>query len=89
MSINDIYEEGESSDDCAQRWASRCLAAEVRVKELDKVHAAAGRHLEAMGPCDDTGDHDDESHCEEFGCTYCNLDRMASAVDEKDDDPGE
>jgi len=58
-------------------------SARDKIEKLNKVHSAACRHLEAMGACDDTGDHDDESHAEVFGCTYCNLDRAASAVDEK------
>lgn len=63
----------------------------TRVAVLDKVHAAAIEHLVANGPCDNRDEADDHEggNCSESDCTYCALDRVASAVDEAPDQSGE
>lgn len=83
-SLNGFIQAQKISEFLDLRVGSQLVeSAKDKIEKLNKVHFAACRHLEAMGACDDTGDHDDESHAEVFGCTYCNLDRAASAVDEK------
>lgn len=45
---------------------------------LDRLLAAAGRYLEALGPCD--GALADEPECGDEKCLYCELNRVVTAI---------
>ena len=90
---NDVLKalEAEQTDLRTARAEVATLTAQVaamrgEVAELRKVEAAAHAHLVAMGPCESIYDDDDdegpgtEYHCGNAECTYCELNRVASAV---------
>ena len=56
--IEDIYEEGESADDAARRWAARCAVAEASVLRLTSACESAMRDLAAHEGGDERGSID-------------------------------
>ena len=71
----------------ARTMVQRDVLADATAR-LRIVAIAAGKHLVALGPCEDIEDWDGEdSCCSDFACTYCELNRLVSELPHKDMHP--
>ena len=77
--------DGPGNEGLAQwrQWAQRANESHAELTRLRAIEKAVNAHLEAMGPCDEIEalglDPADDHHCGQPDCTYCELNRIASA----------
>ena len=57
-------------------WAaSRLQVQQARIERLREALQATIRFLVAEGPCGDSPDDGENSHCDDEGCLYCGMDK--------------
>lgn len=59
--------------------------ARSQLARLQMVARATIDHLGATGKCDDIEEDSDDYHCGDPGCTYCELNRITSAIEYGDE----
>lgn len=63
-------------------WRADVVTLLARVAELEPVFSKVCALLTDNGPCDGIEEDSDDVHCGDDYCHYCELNRLASAVDE-------